>query len=44
MILRTEAIVNVAAEDVVVAVVPFKVFVTMTEYSPASAVVVVPIV
>jgi hypothetical protein len=35
---RAEDIVNVAAEEVAVAVVPFKLFVTITVYSPASAV------
>jgi hypothetical protein len=44
VMLRAEAIVSVAAEEVVVAVVPFRLFVTTTEYSPASVDAVVPIV
>jgi len=42
--LRAEAIVSVAAEEVVVAVVPLRLFVTTTEYAPASLVEVAPIV
>ena len=38
VMLSAEAIVNVAADEVAVAVVPFKVLVTITVYSPASAV------
>ena len=42
--LSAEAIVSVAAEEVVVAVVPLRLFVTTTEYAPASVAAVVPIV
>jgi hypothetical protein len=41
---KAEDIVKVAAEEVVVAVVPFRLFVTTTAYEPASAVDVAPIV